>query len=71
MGGEQLPGWVIVGASFRDEAGPIEFHRVYHVRAIVDDRAVLRFWRASKRRWEYVVECPAFFEFRQSNIKQL
>lgn len=39
-----------VGATVRDGAG-----RLYHVRAWVDGRPVLRTWRRSKQRWRYYV----------------
>ena len=34
-----------------------------HVRAIVDGRAVIRWWRAAKQRWEYEVIDPGLPPF--------
>lgn len=60
----KLPDWVKVGASFA------LFGKVYHVRGIVDDRAVLRWWRKPKQRWEYVVEDETFFFACESGIER-
>lgn len=46
-----LPDWVRPGASYTMKTTRI----VHHVRAIVDDQAVVRYWRRSKQRWQY--EC--------------
>lgn len=32
--------------------------KVYHVRGIVDDQVICRFWRQTKQRWEYTAYCP-------------
>ena len=53
-----LPDWVVVGASFRETHA---HGRLLHVRGIVDGQAVLRYWRTSKRYWQYVVEGPIYF----------
>jgi hypothetical protein len=33
-----------------------DLDKVYHLRGIVDDKLVLRYWRRDKQRWEYVVD---------------
>lgn len=62
-----LPHFVKVGASFRDSTNP-NHPEVWHVRGIVDDMAVCRRWRASKRRWEYSVLEEEFFAVREGSL---
>ena len=59
-----LPAWVRRGASFRVAASG----RLYHVRGVVDDRAVLRTWLKHKRRWAYVVEDETYFRVWEDEI---
>lgn len=58
-----LPDWVRPGVSFRYDFGPgkLATGRKFHVRAIVDGRAVIREWWKGKRRWNYTVEGPEYF----------
>jgi hypothetical protein len=55
----KLPDWVKPGISFKHKT---DLRRKYHVRGIVDDRAIVRVWLKSKQSWEYVVKDPAYFE---------
>lgn len=59
-----LPEWVTPGASFHLNYTPGNIHhgRKFHVRGIVDGLAVLREWFKHKRRWNYTVEGPEYFE---------
>lgn len=50
-----LPDWVKPGAVYR------VFNRKYHVRAIVDEMAVVREWWPTKQRWNYTVEDDIYF----------
>jgi hypothetical protein len=53
-----LPEWVKVGVKFKMNFGPDNPNnsRTYEIRAIVDDRAVIREWWNTKQRWNYTVE---------------
>lgn len=54
MGRFDLPKWVVVGASFTDETPPdVDQHHRWHVRGIVDGRAVVRRW--ARGRWHYEI----------------
>lgn len=63
-----LPEWVKPTAFFwfnYPEGGKIpnpNHGRKFQVRAIVDDRAVIREWWRSKQRWHYTVEDAYYFE---------
>lgn len=72
---EVLPEWVKPGVAFRysypDVAcGRKNVHdgRVFHVRGVVDERAVLREWSRAKQMWCYTVEDPLFFTTRAAHI---
>ena len=52
----KLPEWVKPGVSYS------YFNRRFHVRGIVDGQAVLREWWPHKKRWNYSVEDPVFYE---------
>lgn len=43
-----------IGLKVRDHGGEL-----YHIRGIVDGRAVLRSWSRSRQRWGYEVASPA------------
>lgn len=48
---------ITAGKSFRIYYGEGNVNnRTIHIRAIVDDQVVYRFWVRSKRRWQYEVE---------------
>jgi len=66
---EPLPDWVKPGTAFK----LLEYgtNTVYHVVAIVDgNRAVLKYWRKAKQRWDYFVECPIYFELWKDRISR-
>jgi len=52
----RLPDWVQPGVSFRQKLGTTG---IYHVRAIVDNQAVMRRW--AKGHWEYKCEGWEYF----------
>ncbi|WP_306049207.1 hypothetical protein [Oceaniradius stylonematis] len=64
-----LPDWVRPGATFRYDFGPGNHNtgRVFHVRAVVDNRAVIREWDRHRQRWVYSVEATWFLQ--GDNIK--
>lgn len=66
-----LPHWCKPGVSFTLDYGPENpaSKTVYHVRGIVDGRAVMRYWRPVKRRWEYFVEDDVYFMVLSANIR--
>lgn len=37
--------------------------RTIHIRGIVDDMIVYKWWRRGKQRWEYAVESETFITF--------
>lgn len=55
----RLPDWVQPGVSFRQDTGSTESRRTYHVRALVDNQAVMRRW--VKGNWEYKCEGWEYF----------
>lgn len=59
-----LPEWVDVGATFTYRYAPDNPHhgRKFHIRGIIDGRAVVAEWWKHKRRWNYTVEPPVYFE---------
>lgn len=67
---EQYPEWVKPGAVFfivySSGNNPNNKANV-HVRAIVDDRLVLRYY-SRRRGWHYWVEDIVWFSFNQANI---
>lgn len=65
---QQMPDWVREGMSFRYDFGPGNHNtgRKFHVRAIVDGRAVIREWSRGRQGWIYSVEgWPYFHSFRE------
>ncbi len=66
-----LPDWVKPGATYRYDFGdPNNFNhgRVFHVRAVIDNRAVVREWLNEKQCWYYSVECFGLFKASGSAI---
>lgn len=57
-----LPEWVKVGVKFKDGDD------LWHVRAIVDDKAVCRRWRTAKQWWHYECIDPEWFAVRGDTI---
>lgn len=43
-------------------------NQLYHVRGIVDDMLVLKYWLPHKRFWRYTVEHPYFLKFNEEYI---
>ncbi len=70
MSFERLPDWVKEGAKYRYDFGPGNRNtgRVFHVRGIIDGRAVIREWSKSKQRWNYTIEGPVEFHVMSGNI---
>lgn len=67
-----LPDWVQPGLSYRtnyDEGNPN--NRRYHVRGIVDGRAVICTWSKCKQRWMYDVERPIWFAVAADHIEDI
>jgi hypothetical protein len=52
-----LPSWVKPGVSFRH--GITGY--IFHIRGMVDGRAVVRYWSNTKQRWNYEVYHDTFF----------
>lgn len=48
---------VAVGDQYRNKLGGL-----WYIRAIVDDRAVIRFWIRAHSRWEYQIYTIEFLE---------
>lgn len=59
-----LPEWVKPDCSFT------EFKKVWHVRAIVDDRAVCRRWIPGKRSWNYDILDETYFQVYKEVLRQ-
>ena len=70
---DDLPDWVKAGAAFRYvyPDGNHNNGRKFHVRGIVDGRAVIREWFKHKQRWNYTVEGPVYFDVLGTHIKPL
>ncbi|CDX26927.1 hypothetical protein MPL3356_60622 [Mesorhizobium plurifarium] len=66
-----LPEWVKPGTAFIYQFGPDNHNngRKFHIRGIVDDRAVIREWWRHKRRWNYTVEDWIYFNAFAPHIK--
>jgi hypothetical protein len=71
MSDDQLPEWVKPGAKYRYDFGPDNRNtgRTFHVRGIVDGRAVIREWSKSRKRWIYTVEGGVEFQVMADHIK--
>lgn len=66
-----IPAFVKVGNALRLDYGDGNpSNALYHVRALVDGRAVMRHWRKSKQRWQYVVEGPEWFHVNADKLAQ-
>jgi hypothetical protein len=63
-----LPQWVTPGTSFKEVYGN-ENDCVWHVRGIVDGRAVCRRWRATKQRWHYEVLDWIWFDAFKEHLR--
>ena len=61
----ELPDWVQPGRAFRVTIGAGGKH-LWHIRAVVDDRAVCRRWKNFQ--WEYKVLEPEFFDVYREHI---
>jgi hypothetical protein len=57
----RLPDWVQAGVSFRQEVGSRDRHILFHIRAVVDEQAVIRCWEKGKGRWKYKCEGWEYF----------
>ena len=64
---DALPDWVKPGISFHYSTD----QKKYHVRAIVDEQAVLRWWGKTKQRWHYSVEPVEWFAVRDGDKFQI
>lgn len=61
---DELPEWVKPGVIYRTDFGPDNRNsgEVFHVRGIVDGRAVVRQWLRRKQRWNYTVVSGVEFQ---------
>lgn len=60
----KLPPECRPGAKYRS------FGKLYHVRAIVDGQAVIRWW-SPRKGWQYIVEGPIHFHVYKDNVTWL
>ena len=58
-----LPDWVVPGAKAREFYWPSNpSNRLWHVRAIVDNRPIVRAWSKYKQRWHYEIQAAWWFD---------
>lgn len=64
-----LPHWVKPGVRFRLNLGEDNPNtRVFHVRALVDDQVVLRYWSKPHRNWRYSIADQIWFSINAEYI---
>lgn len=66
----RIPEEAVAGVSFRLIYGPDNPNNaLWHVRGLVDGRAVCRTWLKGKQRWHYDCLGPAFFHVNREIIE--